>query len=109
MLSNIHPRLRLITEPDQCPPASNREERRHPARLNTLHGMAQYLGCHWRTISGWIDRGLITGYLSGKDVMVDLDEIERGFVEHPKQMRDPRRPRWSPAARIVTLPAGEPR
>jgi len=72
------------------------------ARLAPIPTHARNLTCVPKTIERWVDTGKITGYLDGKTVLVDLDEIEAAFKAGT--LRDPRRPRFSPKAKLVPLP-----
>lgn len=79
---------------------TNREERRR----GPLSVAARYFQVHERTIFRWVDAGLIIGYLDGKTLLVDLDEIEEK-LKTESGMRDGRRPRFSDKARLVSVAA----
>lgn len=72
-------------------------------RFTPIPDAAKKYERHPRTIENWIGAGLIRGYRDGKRILVDLDEIEAGFVNHPTKMRDGRRP-FGKQAVIVPLP-----
>ncbi|MDQ1548054.1 MAG: hypothetical protein QOH69_2958 [Actinomycetota bacterium] len=74
-----------------------------PSRKLSIFLAAQHVHVNERTVERWLGAGLIVGYVDGKNVLVDLDEIEAGFRLYPQHMRDGRRPKFGPNVRLVPL------
>jgi hypothetical protein len=90
------PSLRFIVQPGTTGAGS--------LRLASQARASHHFRVSERTIRSWIDKGFIRGYRkSPSSVLVDVDEIERELKSNPR-MRDGRRARYGPNARIVRIP-----
>lgn len=83
-------------------PAPNPPQAR---RLAPHADAARYFQIHPRTLARWLSLGFVVGYADGaKRLFFDLDEVEQALRTNP-HMRDGRRSRFGPSARIEPLPS----